>query len=116
MPSTRKVTRPSDGARPVRTRALEHGKRSASGKANGHHAPHEQSLDVQVLLDVLQSVRVGDFSVRLPRDQVGLARKVSAPFNATVAANEPTAHRRKPARQASTPARNPTTHAHPAPP
>src|SRR6266851_1954353 len=70
MPRTSKAKLPSDAAHPVPSRALEHGKRSASVKANGHHAPHEQSLDVQVLLDVLQSVRVGDFSVRLPRGQV----------------------------------------------
>src|SRR5216683_2218877 len=88
MPRTSKAKLPSDAAHPVPSRALEHGKRSASVKANGHHAPHEQSLDVQVLLDVLQSVRVGDFSVRLPRDQVGLAGKVADTFNEIVAANE----------------------------
>ena len=88
MPRTSKAKLPSDAAHPVPSRALEHGKRSASVKANGHHAPREPSLDVQVLLDVLQSVRVGDFSVRLPRDQVGLAGKVADTFNEIVAANE----------------------------
>src|SRR5713101_7232879 len=88
MPRTSKAKLHSDAAHPVRTRALEHGKRSVSVKANGHHAPHEQSLDVQVLLHALQAMRVGDFSVRLPRDQVGLAGKVADTFNEIVAANE----------------------------
>jgi hypothetical protein len=40
------------------------------------------------LLHALQAMRVGDFSVRLPRDQVGLAGKVADTFNEIVAANE----------------------------
>jgi len=88
MPRTSKAKLPSDAVHPVRTRALEHGKRSLNVKANGQHPAQEQALDVQVLLDALQSVRVGDFSVRLPRDQVGLAGKVADTFNEIVAANE----------------------------
>src|SRR6266545_3514985 len=40
------------------------------------------------LLDALQAMRVGDFSVRLPRDQIGLAGKIADTFNDIVAANE----------------------------
>src|SRR5690348_2774147 len=40
------------------------------------------------LLHALQAMRVGDFSVRLPRDQVGLAGKIADIFNDIVAANE----------------------------
>ncbi len=44
MPRTSKAKLPSDAAHPIPSRALEHGKRSASVKANGHHAPREPSL------------------------------------------------------------------------
>src|SRR4029079_4935984 len=40
------------------------------------------------LLHALQAMRLGDFSVRLPRDQVGLAGKIADTFNDIVAANE----------------------------
>jgi HAMP domain-containing protein/CheY-like chemotaxis protein/signal transduction histidine kinase len=40
------------------------------------------------LLNALQSVRVGDFSVRLPGNQVGLMGKIADTFNEIVAANE----------------------------
>jgi HAMP domain-containing protein/CheY-like chemotaxis protein/signal transduction histidine kinase len=62
-------------------------KRGFAVKANGQRESGEQ-FDLQILLDALQSVRVGDFSVRLPRDQVGLAGKVADCFNEIVAANQ----------------------------
>ena len=40
------------------------------------------------LLEALQAMRVGDFSVRLPGDQTGLAGKIADAFNEIVAANE----------------------------
>jgi len=46
------------------------------------------ALSPTALLEALQSVRVGDFSVRLPRDQVGIAGKIADTFNEIVAANE----------------------------
>ncbi|HWG80473.1 MAG TPA: HAMP domain-containing protein, partial [Stellaceae bacterium] len=93
MPRTVKVKPSSDTTHAVRTRALEQDKQSLTVKpvktsGNGQHAPAESALDVQMLLEALQSVRVGDFSVRLPRDQVGLAGKVADTFNEIVAANE----------------------------
>ena len=46
------------------------------------------STDLSQLLHALQLVRVGDFSVRLPGDQTGLAGKIADTFNEIVAANQ----------------------------
>jgi HAMP domain-containing protein/CheY-like chemotaxis protein/signal transduction histidine kinase len=46
------------------------------------------SLSAQELLEALQAVRVGDFSVRLPGQQAGLAGKIADVFNEIVAANQ----------------------------
>jgi HAMP domain-containing protein/CheY-like chemotaxis protein len=46
------------------------------------------SLDPQSLLAALQSVRAGDFSVRLPGDRTGLDGKIADTFNDIVAANQ----------------------------
>ena len=43
--------------------------------------PEVPSLDLRSLLRALQSVREGDFSVRLASDQTGLAGKVADTFN-----------------------------------
>jgi len=45
-------------------------------------------LDLRELLRSLQAVRDGDFSVRLPSDQTGLAGKIADTFNEIVLANE----------------------------
>src|SRR5262245_51185154 len=55
-------------------------------KGNGHDAGERQALEV--LLDALDAMSVGDFSVRLPSNQSGLAGKVADRFNQIVAANE----------------------------
>src|SRR5258708_2247512 len=62
--------------------------RRAPAASNGHAQVEEPALELQMLLDALQSVRIGDFSVRLPRDRVGLAGKIADTFNEIVAANE----------------------------
>ena len=46
------------------------------------------SLEPADLLDALQAVRLGDFSVRLPTHFAGLAGKIADVFNDIVAANE----------------------------
>lgn len=46
------------------------------------------ALDVAALLDALQAMRSGDFSVRLPRSQIGVAGKIADTFNDIAAANE----------------------------
>ncbi|MGH6820611.1 MAG: HAMP domain-containing protein, partial [Methylocella sp.] len=43
---------------------------------------------MQVLLDALQCVRIGNFSVRLPHAEAGIAGKIADVFNEIVAANE----------------------------
>jgi HAMP domain-containing protein/signal transduction histidine kinase len=56
-------------------------------RTNGAH-PDRAELDLDTLLDALQSMRLGDFSVRLPGNQTGLAGKVADAFNDIVAANQ----------------------------
>src|SRR5215469_12691388 len=46
------------------------------------------SPDLHALLQALQAVRVGDFSVRLPGERVGLMGKIADTFNDIVAANQ----------------------------
>ena len=48
----------------------------------------ESELDLKKLLRALQAVRDGDFTVRLPSDQIGLAGKVADTFNEIVASNQ----------------------------
>src|SRR6266700_601013 len=48
----------------------------------------EATFDLRRMLQALQAVRVGDFSVRLPGDQIGLNGKIADTFNEIVAANE----------------------------
>jgi HAMP domain-containing protein len=55
-------------------------------KTNG--ASHDTGLDLRELLRVLQAVRDGDFSVRLPGDKTGLAGKVADTFNEIVLSNQ----------------------------
>jgi HAMP domain-containing protein/CheY-like chemotaxis protein/signal transduction histidine kinase len=56
---------------------------SVEGHANGG-----SSAELHDLLNSLQAMRVGDFSVRMPGNQVGLLGKIADTFNEIVAANE----------------------------
>src|SRR5438105_2475763 len=58
--------------------------------ANGHDTSTRDGADFDLhqMLDALQAVRFGDFSVRLPGDRTGLAGKIADTFNEIVAANE----------------------------
>jgi HAMP domain-containing protein/CheY-like chemotaxis protein/putative methionine-R-sulfoxide reductase with GAF domain len=58
------------------------------GKNNGKSKAATESLDLGVILASLQSMRDGNFSVRLPGTWVGLAGKVADTFNDIVAANQ----------------------------
>src|ERR1700736_4463567 len=59
------------------------------GKSNnGKIKDADGSLDLTVILTSLQSMRYGDFTVRLPGTWVGLAGKVADTFNEIVAANQ----------------------------
>src|SRR5690242_9684464 len=70
------------------------GTANANGSAVG---PHEARLpevnwsengELRQLLYALQAMRVGDFSVRMAGDQVGIMGKVADTFNEIVAANQ----------------------------
>jgi HAMP domain-containing protein/CheY-like chemotaxis protein/signal transduction histidine kinase len=63
----------------------DNGAHAENGHANGLQG---ETLDLHLLLNALQAVRVGDFSVRLPGDQTGLAGKIADTFNDIVKANE----------------------------
>ena len=56
----------------------------ANGTGNGHHA----DVDLKQILRALQAVRDGNFAVRLPADQTGLAGKIADTFNEMVSCNE----------------------------
>ncbi len=60
----------------------------AARKANGKARATASELNLSKLLQALQSVRDGDFSVRLASDQIGLAGKVADTFNEIVSANQ----------------------------
>jgi HAMP domain-containing protein/CheY-like chemotaxis protein/signal transduction histidine kinase len=57
-------------------------------KRTAHESAGKIGLDLSELLQALQRVRDGDFSVRLPSDQTGLAGKIADTFNEIVNANE----------------------------
>ncbi len=61
-----------------------------SAKSNGRTAvaPEPVSADLSVILASLQTMRDGDFSVRLPGYWTGLAGKIADTFNDIVAANQ----------------------------
>src|SRR4029079_1967810 len=52
------------------------------------HGSEESSADLKNLLRALQAMRVGDFSVRMASDQVGIAGKIADTFNEIIAANQ----------------------------
>jgi HAMP domain-containing protein/CheY-like chemotaxis protein/signal transduction histidine kinase len=88
MPRTSNSGARSYPTRPVRTGPAQAAKPKPTAKTNGHARAGDRPLDLAALLDALQSMRVGDFSVRLPGDLVGLAGKIADTFNEIVAANE----------------------------
>ena len=78
---------PSEGLMPP-VQPRRNGKVNGNGNGHGHMDASDRPLDMQLLLDALQSMKVGDFSVRLPRGAVGLSGKIADTFNEIVAANE----------------------------
>src|SRR5262245_36599572 len=67
------------------------GNGDALNLGNGRSAAANQTVTTQNLRDLLhalQAVKVGDFSARLPGDQVGLYGKIADAFNEIVAANQ----------------------------
>jgi len=60
---------------------------SSNGNGDGTAGP-ETDVNMRKLLRALQAMRDGDFSVRLPSDQTGLAGKVADTFNEIAGANQ----------------------------
>ncbi|HEX4049295.1 MAG TPA: HAMP domain-containing protein [Steroidobacteraceae bacterium] len=61
---------------------------ASRARGDGAGADGSAALDLRELLRALQAVRDGDFSVRLPSDQTGLAGKVADTFNDIVISNQ----------------------------
>ncbi len=63
---------------------------SSATKNNGHSSLVAETVspDLGVILACLQTMRAGDFSVRLPRSWTGLAGKIADTFNDIVAVNQ----------------------------
>src|ERR1700684_1267629 len=59
---------------------------SPLAKSNGHR--NGRGPELSVILAGLQTIRDGDFSVRLPGDWTGMAGKIADTFNEIVAANQ----------------------------
>jgi HAMP domain-containing protein/CheY-like chemotaxis protein/signal transduction histidine kinase len=59
-----------------------------NGSKNGRSKGADDQVDLTAILTSLQSMRDGDFSVRLPGTWVGLAGKVADTFNDIVSANQ----------------------------
>src|SRR5688572_33412608 len=63
-------------------------RRAAPARTGNGEGAESGTLDMRALLRGLQAVRDGDFTVRLPSDQTGLAGKVADTFNEIVTANQ----------------------------
>jgi len=59
-----------------------------NGSKNGKPKSSDGSIDLTILLTSLQSMRDGDFTVRLPGTWIGLPGKIADTFNEIVAANQ----------------------------
>jgi HAMP domain-containing protein/signal transduction histidine kinase/DNA-binding response OmpR family regulator len=74
----------------AKTRPMPPRARSGTAKkaAGNGHIRSGLELDQHELLDALHAMQAGDFSVRLPGHQVGVAGKICDAFNTIVAANQ----------------------------
>src|SRR5205807_8790702 len=59
-----------------------------NGSLTMHSEADTPALDLGQLLHALQAMRVGDFSVRMAGNQLGIAGKIADTFNEIVAENE----------------------------
>ncbi|WP_375766794.1 HAMP domain-containing protein [Archangium gephyra] len=55
-------------------------------------APTDNALDPKILLKTLQSLRKGDFSVRMPEDRTGTTGKIYDTFNEVITLNQALVH------------------------
>src|SRR5579863_4487961 len=88
MPRARPVSEHirANGGTGIAAKALRGGTPRSNGSAS------QEPLDLNSLLDALEAMSVGDFSVRLPRRQSGIAGQIADRFNEIVASNERMAH------------------------
>jgi hypothetical protein len=76
---TEKKTRPS--------KSKTNGRATANGRAaNGHEKA--ETLDPKLLLNILTVVKKGDFSSRMPSDQIGVTGKIYDALNEIIEKNE----------------------------
>src|SRR5215510_295897 len=60
----------------------------AASNGDAERTVNGETVDAHELLHALTAMRVGDFSVRLPSDRIGIAGKIADAFNEIVAANQ----------------------------
>jgi HAMP domain-containing protein/CheY-like chemotaxis protein/signal transduction histidine kinase len=82
-----------DKAQSARARRTGNGLSSSSGEVEASSPPMPaaeviSSADLRELLAALQSMKIGDFSVRLPGDRIGMFGKIADAFNDIVADNQ----------------------------
>src|SRR5450631_610011 len=75
------------GSSPARKAAAKLRNGRAKPAAGNGHAKSASELNQHELLNALHAMQAGDFSVRLPRHQVGVAGKICDAFNTIIAAN-----------------------------
>src|SRR5271154_3768761 len=70
--------------------AITSGNAGTDVKTNGQTGTHVEvaEVDLSVLLACLQTMRDGDFSVRLPGNWTGVAGKIADTFNEIVTSNQ----------------------------
>ncbi|HTC61977.1 MAG TPA: HAMP domain-containing protein [Candidatus Saccharimonadales bacterium] len=73
----------------------EEAKPGAKSNGRGNSRSESASSNLSVILTALQTMRAGDFSVRLPGAWVGVEGKVADTFNDIVASNQHMAHELK---------------------
>jgi hypothetical protein len=70
-------------------------KQGSKSNGRGHSRNGSSSTNLSIILNALQTMRAGDFSVRLPGAWVGVEGKVADTFNDIVASNQHMAHELK---------------------
>jgi signal transduction histidine kinase/CheY-like chemotaxis protein len=76
-----------NGSSPARKAAAKARNGRAKPAAGNGHAKSASELNQHELLNALHAMQAGDFSVRLPGHQVGVAGKICDAFNTIIAAN-----------------------------
>ena len=72
--------------------ALVNGEPSPGNNGHSSVVAEPMSAELSAILASLQTMRAGDFSVRLPGSWTGLAGKIADTFNDIVAVNQQMAH------------------------